>query len=165
MIYIQLIGILAFCLLVLSYYKKNVNSILMYQATSNFVYSVHYFLLGALSGAFISIIGIARSILFLKPEENKLLKSIVILILYIIVTCAFFENIYSLLPLIGGSLYLISMNFNSRKALLIGGILNSICWNIYSIFVGSYAGVVTELIVTSSNIIQLIRLKKLNKTS
>ena len=63
MLYIQLIGILAFCIVVLSFYKKNINTIIAYQVVSNFAYTVHYFLLGALSGAFISAIGILRNIL------------------------------------------------------------------------------------------------------
>ena len=58
MFYIQLIGIIAFCIVVLSFYNKNPKTIIAYQIVSNFAYTVHYFLLGALSGAFISFIGI-----------------------------------------------------------------------------------------------------------
>ena len=56
MFYIQLIGLLGFCIVLLSFYKKAPKTILLYQVTSNFIYSVHYFLLGGLSGAFCCII-------------------------------------------------------------------------------------------------------------
>ena len=71
MFYIQLIGILGFCILVLSFYKKESKTILAYQVVANFAYTVHYFLLGALSGAFISFIGIFRNI----PKKNSLIFS------------------------------------------------------------------------------------------
>lgn len=155
MFYIQLLGILAFCILVLSFYKKNTVTILTYQITSNFIYAIHYFLLGGLSGAFCSIIGIIRNIVFMKISKNKFIWSIIFLILYISVTFIFYEKLYSLLPMIGNYSYLITMTKNNRKALLIGGIINSVMWLIYSIFVGSYACFFTESIIIVSNTIQL----------
>ncbi len=155
MLYIQLIGILAFCLLVLSYYKKSTASILIYQIVSNFAYAVHYFLLGALSGAYSSIVSIFRNILFMKFKNHKIFITIFIELLYLAIAYIFFENIYSIIPIIGTSIYLISMNFDTRKSLLIGGIFNSISWMTYAIFVSSYAGIVTEAIIVISNVIQL----------
>lgn len=157
MFYIQLLGILAFCILVLSFYKKNTMTILTYQVTSNFIYSVHYFLLGGLSGAFCSVIGMIRNIVFMKIKNNKLIWTIIFLSLYITVTVIFYEKFYSLLPMMGNSSYLISMKNGSRKALLIGGIVNSLMWLMYSMFVGSYACICTESIIIISNT-QLLKL-------
>ena len=158
MFYIQILGILAFCILVLSFYKKNTMTILTYQVTSNFIYAVHYFLLGGLSGAFCSAIGMIRNIVFMKIKSNKIIWTIIFLSLYITVTVIFYEKFYSLLPMMGNSSYLISMTNGSRKALLIGGIVNSLMWLIYSIFVGSYACICTESIIIISNTIQLLKL-------
>ena len=71
MFYVQLIGVLAFAVLVLSFYKKNANAIIAYQIVSNFAYTVHYFLLGALSGAYISFIGIFRNIAIIRVKKHK----------------------------------------------------------------------------------------------
>ena len=161
MIYIQLIGLLAFCILVLSFYRKNTVTILTYQTVANLTYAVHYFLLGGLTGAFISAISAIRNIVFIK-YKNKIVIPIFIII-YLIVTITFYENIYSIFPLIGNSIYLSFMMFNTKKHLLIGEILSASLWLIYSIFVLSYSGVVTELILITSNIIILMRLR--NKKS
>lgn len=162
MLYIQLIGLLAFCVLVLSYYKKNTVTILVYQITANFAYAVHYFLLGGLSGAFNSVISIIRNIIFINSKNNKRLISIIFIMLYLLVTIVFYENFYSIFPMIANSLYLLSLVSNNRKSIIIGGILDALFWLLYSIFVFSYVGVITELILIISNTIQLLKLNKSN---
>ena len=161
MFYIQLIGLLGFCILVLSFYKKDTVKILTYQITSNFAYTVHYFLLGGLSGAFCSLIGIIRNIVLIKSNNKKIIIPIFIL-LYLIVTILFYEGIYSLFPMIANSAYLITLTYKKKKPLLIGAIISSILWILYSIFVSSYVSIVTESILLISNTIQLIRLKNVN---
>ena len=160
MIYIQLIGFLAFAVLVLSFYKKKVSTIISYQIVSNFAYTVHYFLLGALSGAYISFIGIFRNIAVLKVKKHKKVLVAVVIGLYLLVTIIFYEGIHSLFPIIANSAYLITMVMGTKKSLLIGGIISPILWASYGIFVGSYASTITESILLISNTIQLIKLSK-----
>lgn len=158
MLYIQLIGLLGFCILVLSFYKKETVMILTYQITSNFAYTVHYFLLGGLSGAFCSLIGIIRNIALIKLKKKEIIIPIIIT-LYLLVTITFYENIYSIFPMIANSIYLIMIISNKKKNLLIGALLSSIMWILYSIFVSSYVSIVTETILFISNFIQLIKIK------
>ena len=160
MFYIQLIGILAFCVLVLSFYKKEPKRIIAYQILSNFAYTVHYLLLGALSGAYTSLVGIFRNIAFLKVKKNKNVLVIVVIAIYILITIVFYESFYSIFPMVANSLYLITMIKNSRKSLIIGAISSSILWLFYAIFVSSYASVITESILLISNTIQLIKIMK-----
>ena len=161
MIYIQLIGIVAFCLLVLSFYKKKPATILLYQVAANFAYAVHYLLLGGLSGAFTSFIGIFRNIAIIKLKsiESKKILAMLVILSYIAVTLIFYENYYSIFPMIANSTYLLIMLKGSRKALIVGGIVSSTFWLLYAIFELSYAGMLTESIVIVSNTIQLIKLK------
>lgn len=158
MFYIQLIGILAFCILVLSFYKKDTTTILTYQITSNFAYTVHYFLLGGLSGAFCSLIGIFRNIALIKSNNNKIIVPIFIF-LYLIVTIIFYEDVYSVFPMIANSLYLISMIYKKKKPLLIGALISSSLWVLYAVFVSSYVSIITESLLIISNAIQLVKLK------
>lgn len=158
MIYIQLIGLLGFCILVLSFYKKETVTILTYQVTSNFAYTVHYFLLGGLSGAFCSLIGIIRNLALIKIDNKKIIIPIFVL-LYLIVTIIFYEGIYSLFPMIANSIYLITLTYKKKKLLLIGAIISSILWILYSVFVDSYISIVTESILLISNAIQLKKVK------
>lgn len=158
MLYIQLIGILAFCFWVLSYYRKSIKEIIIFQGTSNFIYAVHFFLLGALSGAYLSLVGIAKNIVFLKFKNKKLI-SIIFIILYLIVTIIFFEGLYSILPMCANCVYILFMIKEDKKKLLIGELLSCIIWLIYGIFVLSYAGIITEIIACISAIVQLKKSK------
>ena len=49
---------------------------------------------------------------------------------------------------------------NTKKAMLIGGIISPTLWALYGAFVGSYASAITETILLVSNIIQLVKLSK-----
>lgn len=158
MLYIQLIGILGFCILVLSFYKKEPVTILTYQITSNFIYTIHYFLLGGLSGAFCSLIGVLRNIFLIKSNNKKIILSLIIP-MYLLVTIIFYEGIYSLFPMVANTLYLIALTYKKKKVILIGAISSSILWILYSIFVNSYVVIVTESILIISNVIQLIKIK------
>ena len=160
MFYIQLIGILAFLVLVLSFYKKNPSTIIAYQIVSNFAYTVHYLLLGALSGAYISFVGIFRNIAIIKLEKYKNIVSVIVIAIYLSITLVFYENIYSLFPLIANSSYLITMLKDNKKSLLIGAIISSIMWGTYAIFVSSYAAMITESILLVSNTVHLVKLNK-----
>ena len=159
MFYIQLIGILAFCLWVLSYYRKSVKDILIFQSAANFTYAVHFFLLGALSGAYLSLVGIAKNIVFLK-FKNKRLISVIFIMIYLIVTMIFYEGIYSLLPMCANCVYILFMIKDNKKKLLVGELISCIIWLVYGIFVLSYAGIITEVIAAISAIVQLKKLKK-----
>lgn len=163
MIYIQLIGILGFCIVVLSFYKKETTTILLYQITSNFAYAVHYFLLGGLSGALCCVVGISRNITLIKCNNRKIILPIFI-ILYSLIGIVFYEGIYSLLPLLANISYLIAMSYKDKKVLLKGALVSSSGWILYAIFVRSYVSIVTESILLTSNTIQLIRLIKNNKS-
>lgn len=159
MFYIQLIGILAFCIVVLSFYKKEPTLILLYQVTSNFIYSIHYFLLGGLSGAFCSVIGMIRNIVLIKSNKQKIILPIFIA-LYLIVTLIFYEGLYSLLPMLANVTYLLAISFKNKKILLKGALISSSCWLLYAIFVNSYVCMITESILLISNGIQLIKINK-----
>jgi len=160
MFYIQLIGILAFCVQVLSFYKKKTSMIISYQVVSNFAYTVHYLLLGALSGAYISFVGIFRNIAYLKVKKRKSILAITVISLYLIITIIFYRDIFSLLPFIANSQYLLCMLKNDKKVLLTSALASSILWATYAIFVSSYASMITESILIVSNTIQLIKISK-----
>ena len=162
MLYIQLIGLLAFCILVLSFYRKTPKEILMFQMTANFAYAVHFFLLGALSGAYISIISIIRNISFLVFKKNKLLLAFIIIALYITVTIIFYENAYSILPLAANSFYIIAILKDNKLSLLKGQIVCSLLWLLYGIFITSYAEMISETILCITALIQIKKLKKSN---
>ena len=96
---IQLIGIIAWLLIVFSYYRKNTNKILVFQILSTVLWCLHYFLLGAYSGLFICMFEVLRDSLYYKTDADDyiFLGSVPIYIIYGIAT---FSGIIELLPIL-----------------------------------------------------------------
>lgn len=157
---IQSLGILAFCILLLSYTRKTPTLILTYQCVSSSIYSLHYFLLGALSGAFTTFTGIFRNIAFMKVKKHREIVVVIVICIYVLITTIFYENVHSLFPAVANSCYVIAIYKGTRKSLLIGGLISSSLWCTYACMVGSYTCMGTELIVLTTNIIHLINIKK-----
>lgn len=159
MLYIQLIGVLAFCIWVLCYYRKEIKEILVFQSVSQSLYFIHYLLLGALSGAYLSIIGIARNISFILLKKNKKMLVFIFILLYLMVSVLFYEGLYSLIPMCALSIYMLFMLKNNKLSLLEGEFICALLWLIYNIFVHSYSGVVGEAILCVSCVYQIIKIK------
>lgn len=153
----QVVGLIAFIFLTISFTKKNKKEIIKYQIASSSIFTLHYILLNAVGGIVTSLIILFRNILYYKcPSKQKKLSNICI-ILFIISGIIFFDVWYTLIPMIGGSVNTFLMT-KGKKQVLIGGMVNSASWFTYNILAGSYIGVITE------SIIILTTLKNIKKT-
>ena len=150
MIYIQLIGFLGLLVYTLSYSRSTYNKVLIYQLTANFAYTVHYFLLGGISAAFICAIDMLKDVVYMNLKKDRYKCAFIFVLLYFFVTYVFYENPASLLPLIGSSISVFVLSKNDKKWLLKGGIITASMWLPYNILVHSYSGIVAETIIILS---------------
>ncbi len=158
---IQLIGIIAWLLIVFSYYRKNTNKILVFQILSTVLWCLHYFLLGAYSGLFICMFEVLRDSLYYKTDADDyiFLGSVPIYIIYGIAT---FSGIIELLPIFSSTIDGFTLT-KHKKVVVIGAIISYTIWVIYDFAVKSYAGALTDGIVCISNISILLFDKDLFK--
>lgn len=149
-ILIQLLGIIAWIMLVLSYHRKNTNKILVFQIIGTFLYCVHYFLLGAYSGLFICAFEVIFDFLYYKTDKDKYiyLISIPIRILGGIFSFKIFIDI---LPIAASLIDGYSLT-KKKKIVVIGAIISYTLWVIYDIYVMSISGAITDGIVVLSNL-------------
>jgi hypothetical protein len=68
---IQLISVIAWLFIVLSYYRKNTNKILVFQIIANITFCIHYLLLGAFSGLLICGIEALCNYGYYKTDKDK----------------------------------------------------------------------------------------------
>ena len=155
MIYIQLIGLLGFLVYVLSYSRSTYNKVLLYQLTANFAYTVHYFLLGGISAAFICALDMLKDVTYINLKKHRYNCAIIFIFLYLFVTYIFYENPASLLPLVGSSISVLIISKNDKKWVLRGGIITACMWLPYDVVVHSYSGIIAETVVATSAIINL----------
>ena len=147
---IQAIGILAWLLLVVSYYRENTNKILVFQIIATVLYCIHYYLLGAYSGLFICVFEVVRDYLYYSTDLDDYIfyGSIPV---YIISGLASFNRWYDLLP-IGSSLFDGYTLTKKKNIVVLGAVISYTSWVIYDICVMSISCAITDGLVVLSNL-------------
>ena len=159
-ILIQAIGILGTVLFFFSYQFKSNKTLFRVQFLSYLCYTVHLLMLGAITGGISYVLNTVRS--FCLGSKNTFLKSRtmcgIICALQIITLIFTWDSWWSILPVtaniaatIGGYTY------NARKIRIAGMFINSPLWIVYDIIVGSWAGILDEIVTEASMIISIIR--------
>jgi len=151
---IQILGFLAWILLVLSYYRKDTNRILVFQIISTALFCIHYFLLGAYSGLLICILEVIRdSAYYWTDKDNYIFFGSVIV--YIICSIVTFTTIVDLFPYFAS---LIDGFFltKKRRIVVFGAIVTYTLWFIYDMYALSYSGAITDAIIIISNLAILL---------
>lgn len=156
--FIQILGMIAWGLLTVSYWQKKKLNLIVLQLIAYILYAIHFALLDGLSGALCNIAGIiVLFLLLIKEKSNK--KSywmmLLILLLYIPIGIYSYSGLYSILPILAS---IIPLMFNWQKNIVvikIGGIIGSLFWLIYALFVNSYSTIITEIIFIISTVVAL----------
>ncbi|MBE5767405.1 MAG: YgjV family protein [Clostridiales bacterium] len=159
-IFVQAIGIFGTILFFLSYQCKSNKSLFRVQFISYLCYTIHLLMLGAITGGISYILNTARS--FCLGSKNTFLKGKtmcwIICVLQLVTLMFTWDGWWSILPVaaniastIGGYTY------NARKIRAAGMFINSPLWIAYDIAVGSWAGVLDEVVSEASMIISVWR--------
>ena len=153
-IIVQLVGIIAWILLVACYYKKDVNEILSIHIIAGCLYAFHYYFLDAYSGVIICLFEVLRDYGYYKTDLDKYIYAGSIPV-YVILGIINYKTFINLLPIFSGLIdgYVLT---KSKKIVLTGAIISYIFWVIYNFKVRSYSGVITEGILVISNLSILI---------
>lgn len=157
---IQAIGFLGTVLFFLSYQCKSNKNLFRVQFVSYLCYTTHLLMLGAVTGGISYILNTVRS--FCLGGKNTFLKSkwMCRILCALQAATLFFtwDGWLSILPVaaniastIGGYTY------NGRKIRIAGMFINSPLWIVYNIAVGSWAGILDELISEASMILSVFR--------
>lgn len=155
----QILGFIYALFLILSNFGKNTKQILFLQTISFFFKTLHYYLLGGISGFLTSLISMIRNIIFYKIKESKIWV-VFFIIIYIIIGIITLKSIYTLLPVFATIIYTLIINYNNPKYLRYGIFITSLTWLIYNIYIISYSGIIIQIIMLISNIIAIIKLDK-----
>ena len=163
---IQLIGILGYALLAISYFYKKKKDILFTQIVSYIFFVVHYYLLSGITGAYCNLIGlIAFVIIYLIDNRDiKYKKYIKLSMAPIVVLLSLFtyNDIYSIFPIVAVGAVMLSFSYDNEHFIRFIGVVSALCWLIYAIYCGSIAAIIFEvitLIVITCSIIKNIKNK------
>lgn len=156
----QIIGFGGTALTIIAYQQNKRKNILLCMVISASLFTIHFILLGAYTGAIMNFFAGVRSLVFVNNTKKWAKSKIwvaVFMVIYTVACIATWDKWYSILPLIAMLLTTISNWVQSEKKIRFLTFPNSPCWLIYNVLNNSIAGVITEIFVMSSLIIAIIR--------
>lgn len=166
-IVVQILGLLALMLVVLSYQKKTKEKFLKLQLFANITYGLQYFLLNAKSAFFTNIVNDIRTLIFYRIEKNNQKISLWLLIIFeiVIISIGFFtyEGYYSIIPIIIACLYAYGTWHYNLKVTYIIGIISSILWVYYNFQVGAYTGALSSIFEFMASVLGLYKIRNIDK--
>ena len=170
-ILIDLLGALGIAAAVLAFQCKRHGRVLTYRTANEILFGIQFFLLGAYTGVAMNLVGSIRNTIFtvqVKKGKSTRLTGLLFCLFFLIFGLLTWEGPKSLLII---SAKIISTLAFGNKNLLVVRLLilvTSSAWMIYDFTVGSYAGVVCEMLTLASIVIALFRFhiphKKREKT-
>ncbi len=159
-IFIQLIGLIGTALFFLSFQCRNNKNLFRVQFFSYLFYTIHLVMLGAFTGGLSYIINTFRSLCLGSRWEFAKKKEMCGIICLMQMAALYFTwaGWISILPVAANIAATIGgYTHNPRKIRIAGMFINSPLWMIYDIIVGSWAGVLDEVVSEAAMIISIIR--------
>ena len=157
---IQAVGLIGTGLYFLSFQCRKNSSLFRVQFLSYLFYTAHLLLLGAVTGGVSYAINTLRSLLLGSkwPFARKWQTGLVICLLQAAALALTWSGWISLLPVAANIASTIGgYTHNPRKIRLVGMLLNSPLWIVYDILVGSWAGLIDEVLSEASMALSIIR--------
>ena len=159
-IFVQAIGFLGTILFFLSFQCKSNKRLFRVQFVSYLCYTAHLLMLGAVTGGISYILNTVRSFCLGSKQERLKSKWMCGLICMLQIVTLFFtwSGWWSVLPVAANIASTIGgYTFNARKIRVAGMFINSPLWIIYNVIVGSWAGILDEIVSEISMIVSIFR--------
>lgn len=159
-LFIQGIGLTGTLLFFLSYQCKSNRNLFRVQFVSYMCYTTHLLLLGAITGGISYILNTLRS--FCLGSKYDFLKTkamcCIICVLQMVALMLTWDGWWSMLPVAANIAATIGgYTFNPSKIRIAGMFVNSPLWIVYNIIVGSWAGILDEIVTEASMILSIYR--------
>lgn len=147
-IVIQFFGLVGFLLLLISYWRENINKILVIQLFSGLFYIVHYYCLGAYSALLVLSLELVRDFLYYKTNLDRYIFFGTIPF-YLAFSYFSFSGIFSLFPIFSSIIDGYGLSIRKDTA-VVGAMISEFLWLIYDAVCGSYVGIVSGVILLLS---------------
>ncbi len=161
----QAFGIFALICTVVSMQLKKKRPLMLFQTASEAFAVAQYFVKGAITGSFMTIVAFVRDIIFTKYDKKR--APLWILIVFYTIMTAFviisWKGPLSLLPYGGSLIFAWSLWYGDIKWIRLGDAVGNSPYLIYTIVTGNYALFLMTLLEVISATIGFIRIDILGK--
>ena len=149
----QILTLILYSFLGISYLQKNRNKVLILNIIVDILHIVAMFLLKGYSGAAMGLVSLYRDIFLLiysrkKNSKNRdifiLITSVILIIIFSFVT---YNGTFSMLSIVATLITTFAIWQKNVKYYKFFGIISSLLWILYNVFVFSVVGIVLESII------------------
>lgn len=172
-IIIQGIGIVAMAFNILSFQCKKQRSIIVMQFFGALFFCIHFYLVGAMTGALLNAVAVVRALIYSNKERFKS-DHVAWLILFVAISAAcypvsflwlgveptVYRFILEILPVVGMTLSTFSFRADGAKGLRLLWFFSSPLWLVYNACNGSIGGTVCETFAIISILSAMFRLDR-----
>ena len=166
----QGIGIVAMAMNILSYQMKSKKGIIAMQFFGTMLFSVSFFMLGAITGCLLNFIGMLRSALFLSDGKINAKHPVWFVMLeasymvsYILAFLVFGKAptavnfVLEFLPIVGMTATTVSFRMSEGRHIRALGLVSSPSWLVYNIFNRALGGSICEIVSLVSIVVGIMR--------
>lgn len=168
-IFAEILGFLAVGIGFFIFQQKDRKKILVLKMVCDFLWAVHFLMLGALTGMALSLTAAFRAIVFSRVDIKKNKKNILWLFLFLSINVVsitlLWNSVWSICSLISGLLATIAYWQTSPNRIKVLALFVCVSQITYAIAMGSYASSLNELITMLSIALFFIRYARSKKHS
>lgn len=156
----QICGLIALIITAINIQLKSKENIVMLNIWANVAVTIQYFLLGAYTGAVISILNTIRDFVYFLFKKKNIKPSILVLLIFetiaIISGIISWQNIWSIIPILVTIIYTYGLWQDKVKILRITTVIIGYGWSIYNIVVKAYVAALQVLVQGTSALVALV---------
>lgn len=160
----SVLGFLAVITDIISAAQKSRIKLLTIASVSNLFTSFQYILLGAISGAITTGIGLFRNIIL--SNKDKLSTNIimyVLMLIYSVIGLLAYDGLVSLIPTVASIIYVYVLWQSDINSIKKGNIIVYSLWFVYDLLIGAYVACIANVVVIILAIKDLIKENKEEK--
>ena len=158
----QIIGFCAMATAITSFQLRKRKSILIFQLICTVLWTLHFFVLGNMTGCVINGIQTFRCVIFYFKDTQKWAQNKIWLVLFFVASIVAgvltWENMWSLFPIVGMMFSTVSLWMQNPKHIRLLTLPVAGVWFVYDTVCKSYAGMCNEVLASISVITALLRL-------
>ena len=167
----QAFGIVGMVFNIIVFQQKKQKNVLLFQFFAAVSFGLNYFLLGAVMGGLLNVVGAFRSVIYYfdkKTKANSVAWFVIFIVLfassYPLTFLAFgkemiFKNfVIEILPVMAMIVATVAIRLGSSKMVRRLGLISSPLWLTYNCFSGSIGAIASEILNLISIIVGIIRL-------
>ncbi len=166
----QIIGIIAMLFNILSYQQKSHKGVISFQLLGGFLFSINFFLLGAVVGGILNAVAVIRAIVYLGEKRFHSGSIIWVFAFSVISICSYiltftvfdkdftlFNAVIEFLPVLAMVVSTVAFRMQNAKKIRFFGLIVSPSWLIYNISNFALGAILCEVFSLCSIIIGIIR--------